>query len=147
MDLNRKLFCWKKKVVLRSKLTMRQINHCSVKFIYSEKATKFYLISTVLALNMTNLRWPSQNIWTLIGNFKKWTWIETYHEPKPFKQGTSNGKGSNFVKSILMTRSEGKSTLINWFMSILISPGIGIVSGLLPPITTKSASSYPSALG
>ena len=95
------------------------------------------------------------NYCSIIENFKMdlnrklfcWKKIKTYHEPKPFKQGTSNGKGSNFVKSIFMTRSEGKSTLINWFMSILISPGIGIVSGLLPPITTKSASSYPSALG
>merc|ERR1719270_27740 len=66
------------------------------------------------------------------------------HEPRPFRQGTSNGNGSIFVRSILITRSSGKSTLIKLWISMVISPGMGISSGLLPPITTKSASSYPS---
>ena len=68
----------------------------------------------------------------------------TYHDPSPFKHGTSKGNGSCFCKSSLMIRSFGMSSVSMVSMSIVISPGIGTSSGEEPPKTCIGASSNPS---
>ena len=70
--------------------------------------------------------------------------FSTYHDPSPFKHGTSKGNGSCFCKSSLMIKSFGISSVSMVSMSMVISPGIGTSSGEVPPKTCIGASSNPS---
>ena len=68
----------------------------------------------------------------------------TYHDPRPFKHGTSNGNSPNFFKFNLVTISLGMSSVKIESMSMEICPGMGISSGLLQPTNCIGAFSYPS---
>ena len=67
-----------------------------------------------------------------------------YHDPKPLRQGTSNGNGSCFSKSSLKTKSAGKSSVMTELISKVTCPGRWISSGLLLSMNCIGAFSYPS---
>jgi hypothetical protein len=55
-----------------------------------------------------------------------------YHDPSPFRQGTSIGKGSNFLSLSLIIKSSGMSLEIVTWMFMMAVPGISISSGTDP---------------
>ena len=65
-------------------------------------------------------------------------------EPMPSRQGIVIGKGVSFLRSIYIMRSMGRSCLMMVSVVICMVPGMHISSGMDPPFTTITSSSWPS---